>query len=67
MATANAKSKTAGSKSTRKRSVTKRTRGKLAPGAQGVIGVLPQRPAYNKAAAERHWERLFALFGGALR
>lgn len=26
----------------------------------------PQRPAYNKPAAERHWERLFALFGGAL-
>jgi carboxymethylenebutenolidase len=24
------------------------------------------RPAYNKPAAERHWERLFALFGGAL-
>jgi carboxymethylenebutenolidase len=23
----------------------------------------PQRPAYDKAAAERHWERLFALFG----
>jgi carboxymethylenebutenolidase len=23
----------------------------------------PQRPAYNKLAAERHWERLFALFG----
>ena len=23
----------------------------------------PQRPAYNKDAAERHWERLFALFG----
>jgi len=22
----------------------------------------PQRPAYDKAAAERHWERLFALF-----
>ncbi len=22
----------------------------------------PKRPAYNKAAAERHWERLFALF-----
>ena len=22
----------------------------------------PQRPAYNKAAAERHWERMFALF-----
>ena len=27
----------------------------------------PQRPAYNKPAAERHWERLFALFGGALK
>jgi carboxymethylenebutenolidase len=27
----------------------------------------PQRPVYNKAAAERHWERLFALFGGTLR
>jgi carboxymethylenebutenolidase len=26
----------------------------------------PQRPAYNKPAAERHWERLFALFGAAL-
>jgi carboxymethylenebutenolidase len=26
----------------------------------------PQRPVYNKAAAERHWERLFALFGEAL-
>ena len=23
----------------------------------------PERPAYDKAAAERHWERLFALFG----
>ena len=23
----------------------------------------PQRAAYDKAAAERHWERLFALFG----
>jgi carboxymethylenebutenolidase len=22
----------------------------------------PQRPAYDKAAAERHWERLIALF-----
>jgi carboxymethylenebutenolidase len=22
----------------------------------------PQRPAYNRVAAERHWERLFALF-----
>jgi len=27
---------------------------------------LPQRPAYNKPAAERHWERLFELFGEAL-
>ena len=27
----------------------------------------PGRPAYNKAAAERHWERLFALFGGLKR
>ena len=27
----------------------------------------PQRPAFNKAAAERHWERLFALFGRTLR
>jgi carboxymethylenebutenolidase len=26
----------------------------------------PQRPVYNKPAAERHWERLFALFGSAL-
>ena len=26
----------------------------------------PLRPAYNKPAAERHWERLFALFGDAL-
>jgi carboxymethylenebutenolidase len=26
----------------------------------------PQRPAYNKPAAERHWERLFTLFGDAL-
>ena len=26
----------------------------------------PQRPAYNKAAAERHWERLFALFARRL-
>jgi carboxymethylenebutenolidase len=22
----------------------------------------PKRPVYDKAAAERHWERLFALF-----
>jgi carboxymethylenebutenolidase len=26
----------------------------------------PGRPMYNKPAAERHWERLFTLFGGAL-
>jgi carboxymethylenebutenolidase len=30
--------------------------------------VFPQRVGiYNQAAAERHWERLFSLFGGALR
>jgi carboxymethylenebutenolidase len=27
----------------------------------------PQRPVYDKAAAERHWERLFALFEDALK
>lgn len=27
----------------------------------------PQRPAYRKPAAERHWERLFALFDRTLR
>jgi carboxymethylenebutenolidase len=27
----------------------------------------PQRPAYDKAAAERHWERLFNLFDRTLR
>jgi len=27
----------------------------------------PQRPAYNRDAAERHWERLFALYGRTLR
>ena len=27
----------------------------------------PQRPAYNKDAAERHWERMFALFDRRLR
>jgi carboxymethylenebutenolidase len=26
----------------------------------------PQRPAYDKAAAERHWERLLALYGRRL-
>ncbi len=35
------------------------------PGTQHGFA-FPQRPAYNKAAAERHWERLFALFGDAL-
>lgn len=27
----------------------------------------PQRPAYNKPAAERHWERMFALFDRNLK
>ena len=27
----------------------------------------PSRAVYDKAAAERHWERLFALFGAALK
>ncbi|MBV8977098.1 MAG: dienelactone hydrolase family protein [Alphaproteobacteria bacterium] len=27
----------------------------------------PERPAYDKQAAERHWERLLALYGRALR
>jgi carboxymethylenebutenolidase len=27
----------------------------------------PSRPVYDKAAAERHWERLFSLFGAALK
>jgi carboxymethylenebutenolidase len=27
----------------------------------------PSRPVYDKQAAERHWERLFALFGTALK
>jgi carboxymethylenebutenolidase len=27
----------------------------------------PQRPAYNKPAAERHWERMFSLFGRKLK
>ena len=26
----------------------------------------PQRPSYNKAAAEKHWERLFELFSTEL-
>jgi carboxymethylenebutenolidase len=35
------------------------------PGTQHGFA-FPQRPAYNKPAAERHWERLFTLFGDAL-
>lgn len=35
------------------------------PGTQHGFA-FPQRPVYNKPAAERHWERLFALFGGTL-
>ena len=31
------------------------------PGAEHGFA-FPQRAAYRKAAAERHWERLFALF-----
>jgi carboxymethylenebutenolidase len=31
------------------------------PGTQHGFA-FPQRPAYNKPAAERHWERLFTLF-----
>jgi carboxymethylenebutenolidase len=27
----------------------------------------PERPAYNRDAAERHWERLFALYGRNLK
>jgi carboxymethylenebutenolidase len=33
----------------------------LYPGVEHGFG-FPQRPAYNKPAAERHWERLFSLF-----
>ena len=35
------------------------------PGTQHGFA-FPQRPAYDKPAAERHWERLFAMFGDAL-
>jgi carboxymethylenebutenolidase len=35
------------------------------PGAEHGF-VFPGRYCYDKAAAERHWERLFALFGPAL-
>jgi len=35
------------------------------PGTQHGFA-FASRPVYDKPAAERHWERLFALFGGAL-
>jgi carboxymethylenebutenolidase len=35
------------------------------PGTQHGFA-FPQRSVYDKPAAERHWERLFALFGDAL-
>jgi carboxymethylenebutenolidase len=36
------------------------------PGTAHGFG-FPSRPAYDKPAAERHWERLFTLFGAALK
>ena len=36
------------------------------PGASHGFA-FPQRPVYDKASAERHWERLFQLFGHALK
>lgn len=38
----------------------------LYPGVEHGFA-FPQRAAYDKPAAERHWERLFALFGRNLR
>ena len=38
----------------------------LYPGVEHGFA-FPQRPSYDKAAAERHWERLFALFAGTLK
>ncbi|HRD26664.1 MAG TPA: dienelactone hydrolase family protein [Caulobacter sp.] len=38
----------------------------LCPGVEHGF-VFPQRPAYHKAAAERHWERILALFARRLR
>jgi carboxymethylenebutenolidase len=35
------------------------------PGAQHGFA-FPSRPMYDKTSAERHWERLFALFGESL-
>ncbi len=37
----------------------------LYPGAEHGFA-FPQRPAFNKAAAERHWERVLALFSRRL-
>jgi carboxymethylenebutenolidase len=37
----------------------------LYPGTEHGFA-FPKRPVYDKAAAERHWERLFALFGRRL-
>ena len=37
----------------------------LYPGVEHGFA-FPQRPVYNRDAAERHWERLFALFGRRL-
>jgi carboxymethylenebutenolidase len=31
------------------------------PGTQHAFA-FPQRPVYNREAAERHWERLLALY-----
>jgi dienelactone hydrolase len=36
-------------------------REELHPGVHHGFG-FPQRPAYDKPAAERHWERRFSLF-----
>ena len=47
-----------------------------AKGGNAVVEIYPgtahgfafaSRPVYDKAAAERHWERLFTLFGAALK
>jgi len=36
------------------------------PGADHAFG-FPERPTYHKPSAERHWERMFALFDRSLR
>jgi len=38
----------------------------LCPGVEHGF-VFPKRAAYDKAAAERHWERILALFARRLR